>query len=122
MLTAIDLLCRKTLEIDCAEIYKASTDTGLVDALAKQTGYWPVFSFLASANNMIDLAAVGVIGQKAGLSSSLDQQLKQILEVVGGALKQVCAYLLPDCLMGLKQIRQGFFGYYKGCKGERGAS
>jgi hypothetical protein len=87
--TQLFSLHRKTLEIDCAEIYKASNESGLVTALAKQTGYWPVFSFLASANNMVDLAAMGLIGQKAGFSTSLEQQLKQILEVVGGALKQV---------------------------------
>lgn len=57
-------LVRPSLTIDCAVILKATSDAGLVSELARQTGYWPVFGFLASANNMIDLAAVGLIGQK----------------------------------------------------------
>lgn len=36
----------------------------MVKSLAEQTGYWPIFSFLNSVNNLIDLASVGLIGQK----------------------------------------------------------
>jgi len=36
----------------------------MVAALAQQTGYWPVFTFFNSMSNMIDLASVGLIGQK----------------------------------------------------------
>lgn len=50
-------------------------------------GYWPVFSFLSSLNNLIDLAAVGLIGSKAGFSTPIDQQLRSILETVASALK-----------------------------------
>ena len=52
------------LIIDCAELQRANSDTRLIDALSKQTGYWPVFTFLDSMNNVIDLASVGLIGQK----------------------------------------------------------
>jgi hypothetical protein len=71
---------RPALVIDCAEIAKAKTDGQLVSALADQTGeytatltvaacsclsgYYPVFSFLSSLNGLIDLASVGLIGQK----------------------------------------------------------
>ena len=50
--------------IDVGELSKAGSDSALVSGLANQTGYWPVFSFLNSVNNLIDLASVGVIGQK----------------------------------------------------------
>ncbi|KAJ9114774.1 hypothetical protein QFC22_005650 [Naganishia vaughanmartiniae] len=40
---------------------------------------------------MIDLAALGLIGQKAGFATPVDQQLKQVLEVVGTALKDISA-------------------------------
>ncbi|KAN0124028.1 RNA12 domain containing protein [Russula decolorans] len=80
---------RPMLTIDCAELQRTNSDTRLVDALSRQTGYWPVFTFLDSMNNLIDLASVGLIGQKAGLSSSLPDQVKQILEVVGTALRSV---------------------------------
>ncbi|CAL1704048.1 unnamed protein product [Somion occarium] len=82
---------RKALVIDVAELSKATTETALVTGLARQTGYWPVFSFMNSMNNLIDLASVGLIGQKTGLSSSLSDQLKQILEVVGTGLRHVNA-------------------------------
>ncbi|KAH9952207.1 RNA12 protein-domain-containing protein [Amylocystis lapponica] len=82
---------RKAIVIDVKELSKASSDTALVTGLAVQTGYWPVFSIFNSINNLIDLASVGLIGQKAGLSSSLEEQLKQILEVVGTGLTRVNA-------------------------------
>ncbi|KAI0670636.1 RNA12 protein-domain-containing protein [Trametes maxima] len=80
---------RKAMVINVGELSKANSDMTLVSGLAIQTGYWPVFSFLNSVNNLIDLASVGVIGQKAGLSSSLTDQLKQILDVVGRGLARV---------------------------------
>ncbi|KAF7974077.1 hypothetical protein HWV62_13499 [Athelia sp. TMB] len=80
---------RRALFIDCAELHKATSDTNLLSGLATQTGYWPVFTFLNSMNTMIDLASVGLIGQKAGLSSSITDQLKQVLEVVGAGLAGV---------------------------------
>ena len=52
------------LTIDCAELRCTNSDTSLVDALSRQTGYWPVFTFLDSITNIIDLASVGLIGQK----------------------------------------------------------
>ncbi|KAJ3710055.1 RNA12 protein-domain-containing protein [Lentinula guzmanii] len=56
---------RKSLVIDCRELSKASM------------------------NNLIDLASVGLIGQKTGLSRSLDEQLQQILDSVALALRNV---------------------------------
>lgn len=50
--------------IDVAQLSKPTTDAALVSGLASQTGYWPVFSFMNSMNNLIDLASVGIIGQK----------------------------------------------------------
>lgn len=36
----------------------------MLQSLARQTGYWPVFPFVNSLNNLIDIASVGLIGQK----------------------------------------------------------
>jgi hypothetical protein len=80
---------RSTLVIDCKELQKTSSNSQLTAALARQTGYRPIFSFLDSMNNLIDLASVGVIGQKAGMSSSLEDQINQILSVVTQALMGV---------------------------------
>ena len=58
------------MTIDVGALSKAGSEGALLGALAAQTGYWPVFSFLNSLNNMVDLASVGIIGQK-GASLSL---------------------------------------------------
>ena len=52
------------LTVDNAELQRANSDARLVDVLSRQTGYWPVFTFLDSINNLVDLASVGLIGQK----------------------------------------------------------
>ncbi|KAH9925242.1 RNA12 protein-domain-containing protein [Fomitopsis serialis] len=80
---------RRALVIDVSELSKATSDAALLSSLARQTGYWPVFSVFNSLNNLVDLASVGLIGQKAGFSTTLTDQLKQILEVVGTGLGRV---------------------------------
>lgn len=40
----------------------------MIASLAEQTGYWPVFSFLNDINHLVDLASVGLIGQKGAFS------------------------------------------------------
>ncbi|KAK7015902.1 mitochondrial escape protein 2 [Paramarasmius palmivorus] len=97
---------RVCLVIDCRELQKATSDTQLVDALAKQTGYWPIFSFLSSMNNLIDLASVGLIGQKAGLSSSIEEQLQEILDVVATALKNISASHRANAEKGVEMRRK----------------
>ncbi|EPQ58246.1 hypothetical protein GLOTRDRAFT_57027 [Gloeophyllum trabeum ATCC 11539] len=82
---------RKALIIDCSQLFKANSDINLVASLADQTGYWPVFRFMDSLNSLIDMASVGLIGQKAGFSTSLTDQVKQVLEVTGTALRKVSA-------------------------------
>lgn len=78
------------LVIDCDAIAKtAKNDSLLITALANETGYWPVFSWLSSINSMIDLAAVGLIGSKAGFATPTDAQLKQMLGVATNALNHI---------------------------------
>jgi hypothetical protein len=55
-----------------------TTDVTFLQALADQVGYTPQFVLASSLNNMIDLASMGLIGQKAGFSSTLDTQLKAV--------------------------------------------
>lgn len=59
---------RTALVIDCRRLLKAATDTQIVGDLAMQTGYWPVFTFVNSLSSLIDLASVGLIGQKSEFS------------------------------------------------------
>ncbi|WVO14164.1 hypothetical protein L204_101795 [Cryptococcus depauperatus] len=78
---------KPTMVIDCEEIAKSKNDAALISALAEQTGYYPIFSFMSSLSSLIDLASLGLIGQKAGFSTPTDQSLRQILDVVSSALK-----------------------------------
>lgn len=55
---------RPTIIIDCAAIYNANSDSAVLRQVAVQTGYFPIFSGLAWVSSMIDLASVGLIGQK----------------------------------------------------------
>lgn len=103
---------RMVLRIDCAEIARSvgssagsshssakaadgsssgagKMETALISALASEVGYYPLFSWLNSFNSMIDLAAVGLIGSKAGFSKPVEEQLGQILEVTTRALTHV---------------------------------
>ncbi|TFK42802.1 RNA12 protein-domain-containing protein [Crucibulum laeve] len=97
---------RNALMIDCRELHKATSDSQLVGALASQTGYWPVFTFLNSMNTLIDLASVGLIGQKTGMSSSLSDQLQQILNVVATALKGVSSAHRAETQRQIRQHEQ----------------
>ncbi|KAK0502922.1 RNA12 protein-domain-containing protein [Armillaria luteobubalina] len=87
--TVLDNTERKSLTIDCGPLLQSNSDALLVRGLAKQTGYWPFFSFLNSVNHLLDLASVGLIGQKAGMSTSLVEQLQSILDVTEDALKNI---------------------------------
>ncbi|KAJ7582539.1 RNA12 protein-domain-containing protein [Mycena floridula] len=80
---------RTPLIIDCRDLMKASSDARLINMLAKQIGYWPVFTFVNSMSSALDLASVGLIGQKAGLSSSLTEQVQDMLNVAVNALRGV---------------------------------
>lgn len=57
--------------------------------LAKEVGYFPVFTWLASMSGLIDTAVTATTGQKANLASSPDSQIKAILETVAIALRDV---------------------------------
>lgn len=70
---------------------ESPTDGAQPQELASTVGYWPQFVLASSISNMIDLASMGLIGQKAGFTASLDQQLKSILEVTATALSSVAA-------------------------------
>ncbi|KAF7357625.1 hypothetical protein MSAN_01359000 [Mycena sanguinolenta] len=80
---------RKSLTIDCRALQNATSDAQVITILARQTGYWPFFSFLGSVHHLIDLASVGLIGQKTNLSSTLPEWVREMLTVVRKALKNV---------------------------------
>lgn len=58
---------RSVLYLDCRELQKKGSDSQLIAELARQTGYWPVFTLANSMGNLLDVASVGLIGQKGAL-------------------------------------------------------
>lgn len=57
--------------------------------LAKQVGYFPVFTWATSMSGLIDTMVAATTGQKAGLSTTPDSQIKNILETVAIALRDI---------------------------------
>jgi hypothetical protein len=55
--------------------------------LAKEVGYFPVFTWVSSMSGLIDTVVAATTGQKANLASSPDSQMKNILEIVAIALR-----------------------------------
>ena len=55
----------RAMVIDCDELFKGGSDSSLLSSLAKQTGYWPLFTFVNQISGLLDMAAVGLIGQKS---------------------------------------------------------
>ena len=80
---------KNTLLIDCKPIQEAKGDSSTIYAAALEVGYRPVFSWMNSISSLLDLAAQGTIGTKAGFSETLDAQLAKIWQSTANALKQV---------------------------------
>ena len=80
---------RNVLVLDCKPIQEAHGDSATIAATAAQVGYRPVFSWMNSISSMVDLAAQGTIGTKAGFSETLDAQIAKILGNTTSALKQI---------------------------------
>lgn len=52
--------------IRCEELANARSEGELLTNLAKQIGYIPLFQFMNTINNMVDVAITATTGQKAG--------------------------------------------------------
>lgn len=52
--------------IRCEELANARSESELLTNLAKQIGYIPLFQFMNTINNMVDVAITATTGQKAG--------------------------------------------------------
>ncbi|KAF8937304.1 RNA12 protein-domain-containing protein [Dissophora ornata] len=74
--------------IRCEELANARSESELLVNLAKQVGYIPLFQFMSTINNMMDMAITATTGQKAGLSATFEGQLKKILDTLTIAIQQ----------------------------------
>ncbi|KAF9576301.1 mitochondrial escape protein 2 [Mortierella alpina] len=74
--------------IRCEELANARSEGEILTTLAKQVGYIPLFQFMNTLNNMMDMAITATTGQKAGLSATFEGQLKKILDTLTIAIQQ----------------------------------
>ncbi|KAK4962471.1 mitochondrial escape protein 2 [Elasticomyces elasticus] len=79
----------KVLVIDCKPIQEARGDAATIAAAAGQVGYRPVFSWVNNISGLMDLAAQGMTGVKAGFSETLENQLSKIWNNTSIALKSI---------------------------------
>ncbi|KAI8081771.1 RNA12 protein-domain-containing protein [Halteromyces radiatus] len=80
---------RNKVMIDCEELVNSRNKSEMTKALAKQVGYFPVFTWVASLSNLIETLVTATTGQHTGLSTTPESQNKGILEVVGIALADI---------------------------------
>ncbi len=79
----------RLLVVDCKPVQEARGDAATIAAAAAQVGYRPVFSWINNISGLLDLAAQGMTGMKAGFSETLETQLVKIYNNTATALKQV---------------------------------
>ncbi|CZT19828.1 related to Mitochondrial escape protein 2 [Ramularia collo-cygni] len=80
---------KRVLVIDCKPIQEARGDAATIASAAAQVGYRPVFSWLNNVSGLMDLAAQGMTGSKAGFSETLENQLVKIWTNTSAALKSI---------------------------------
>lgn len=79
----------QVLTLDCKPLQEARGDASTIAAAADQVGYRPVFSWINNISGLIDLAAQGMTGSKAGFSETLENQLIKIWGKTTAALKSI---------------------------------
>ncbi|AQZ13493.1 YME2 (YMR302C) [Zygosaccharomyces parabailii] len=67
------------LYLDCDKFVKSRTDAKFLRNVANQLGYFPIFPWLNSVTNVLDLMVQGLTGQKSGLSETKEAQFRNIL-------------------------------------------
>ncbi|OAD00271.1 hypothetical protein MUCCIDRAFT_44126, partial [Mucor lusitanicus CBS 277.49] len=78
---------KNKLFIDCEAVGSGRNQSDMTKNLAKEVGYFPVFTWVSSMSGLIDTVVAATTGQKTGLSTNPDSQTKAILETVAIALR-----------------------------------
>ncbi|KAJ3111667.1 mitochondrial escape protein 2 [Phlyctochytrium bullatum] len=76
------------LRIDCSALVTQRDHIALQN-LAKQVGYFPIFTWFVSAGSFIDTMITAATGAKAGIASTNEEQIKRILELVTISLNRI---------------------------------
>ncbi|KAK4512205.1 uncharacterized protein ATC70_013448 [Mucor velutinosus] len=80
---------KNKLFIDCEAVGSGRNQSDMTKNLAKEVGYFPVFTWVSSMSGLIDTVVAATTGQKTGFSANPDSQTKAILETVAIALRDV---------------------------------
>ncbi|GAN06144.1 exonuclease [Mucor ambiguus] len=80
---------KNKLFIDCEAVGSSRNQSDMTKNLAKEVGYFPVFTWVSSMSGLIDTVVAATTGQKTGFSTKPDSQTKAILETVAIALRDV---------------------------------
>ncbi|CAR27808.1 hypothetical protein ZYGR_0N02940 [Zygosaccharomyces rouxii] len=84
------------LYLDCDKFVKSRTDAKFLRNVASQLGYFPIFPWLNSVTNVIDLMLQGLTGQKSGLSETKEAQFRNMLTTSMMSIRRIA-------LQGYKQ-------------------
>ncbi|SCU98854.1 LAMI_0F16490g1_1 [Lachancea mirantina] len=77
------------LYLDCDKLIKSRTDAKFLKNAATQLGYFPIFPWINSITNLLDLGVQGLTGQKTGLSESKETQFRNMLNTALMAIRQI---------------------------------
>ncbi|KAJ1958326.1 mitochondrial escape protein 2, partial [Linderina pennispora] len=77
------------ITIDAAKLSSVHTELEQMTLLAKQLGYWPIFSAIISITNMIDLMVAATTGSKAGISATPESQTRKVLDCLALVLTKI---------------------------------
>ncbi|BAO42513.1 mitochondrial escape protein 2 [Kluyveromyces marxianus] len=77
------------LYLDCDKLIKSRTDAKFLRNAASQIGYFPIFPWVNSVTNLLDLAVQGLTGQKSGLSESKETQFRNMLSTAVMSIRHI---------------------------------
>lgn len=96
----------KILFVDCKPLGAARSDNNLIESTAQQLGYFPVFTWVNTISQFIDLAVQGLTGQKSGLSESKETQIRNMLLLTSQVLRSMALSGYKDYKKEAQRIAQ----------------
>ncbi|KAI3639431.1 hypothetical protein MIR68_002529 [Amoeboaphelidium protococcarum] len=78
------------ISINCDETMSRS-ESDLPPRLARQVGYYPIFSSFVWLQNLLDSLVATSTGSKLGVSTSTDTEIRRILDLTAVALSEIVA-------------------------------
>ncbi|KAJ2776468.1 mitochondrial escape protein 2 [Coemansia javaensis] len=80
---------RFRIVVDAGRLAAQPSEVAQMTQLARQVGWWPVFSSIISITNAIDLMVTATTGGNAGISATPESQVRRILETLALVLTNI---------------------------------